>query len=476
MPRFNLPHEKQLEWLHSKKEARIRLALAGVQGGKTEIGCRRIAGDLKNNKNEFFMVVAPTYKILTQATMVKLEEVLNIMNGGPGWIVRRNERDRMFWRDRNGNIIYLRSAENPDYLRGPTLKSVLFDECAIVGSPQPFRILRQRVNVKRGNIYLTTTPQGANWILREIIKPWQSGDPMYHVVNWPSYLNPAFDYAEYERAKKYEDPRWVEQEYEGKITELGGLVFPEFDEDLHVGPLEYIPELPIYWSVDFGWRNPNVVLFWQILPDLGPNGKLHCLAELVLRRHTIEEVVLHAINSKEPVNYAQYRWPEYACCDPAGRAKQQTSGISLIEAMQDLGIPVIEPEEDWNADDIRFLAIRDMHRFLRSEMILFDRDKCWNMINAFGLYSTPPQKEGEPAIEKPIKDGRSDHMMEASFYFLLGKPYYDNETHEPDINKRIEQILLQKGLAGFPFNSEGYIEHDWWDIFSSRDDSGIILN
>ncbi len=462
MRTFNKPHPKQLEWLYGKPGARIRLALAGVQGGKTEIGCRKFAQDLRNTRNGYFMVVAPTYKILTQATMVKLQEVLDIMSPKTNWIVKKNERDKMYWLDVNNNMIYMRSAENPDYLRGPTLNGAFFDECAIVGNPAPFRILRQRVNVRRGPIYLTTTPQGANWLVREIINPWKAGDPMYHVVNWPSYMNPAFDKAEYERAKKYEDDRWVRQEYEGLIEVLGGMVFPEFAENIHMAELSYNPNLPIYWGVDFGIANPTYIGFWQVEPEKGPHGRISQLAELSMRNLKTEDVILHALNSEEPVNYSAYRFPEYACCDPSGKYREKVAGIGSIDVMMQLGIACVY-EPDWNQDEQRSYGIREMHRYLNAEMIQFDANKCWNMINAFGLYSRPPQKEGERAQEMPTKDGRSDHCMESAFYFLLGKPYYDNTERGEDINEIVKQAVevikddgdLQEELENDPFDIFG---------------------
>ncbi|MGH7848952.1 MAG: terminase large subunit domain-containing protein [Thermodesulfobacteriota bacterium] len=468
MPGFNDLHEGQKAWLYEKPEARVRLAIAGVQGGKTEVGCRAFAGLLRKTKRGHFMVVAPTYKLL-MVTMLKLEDVLILMSPSRKWIVRRNERDRMYWIDQNQNMIFLRSADNPDALRAPTLDGVFFDECAIVGTSHPFRILRQRVNVKRGPIFLTTTPKGSNWLVREIINPWKSGDSMYHVVNWPSIMNPAFDKAEYERAKKYEDERWVRQEYEGAIDFMGGLVFDEFNENIHTAELKYNPDLPIYWGVDFGWRNPTYIGYWQIYPDQGPNGKIVQLAEVHMTRHTIEEIILHALNSKEPVDYSAYGFPEYACCDPTGRSHQLTSGVSAIDIMMKLGIACVEPDEDWNDKEVRQVAIREMHRYLKAEMIQFDSNKCWHMINSFGLYSTPAQKEGERAIEDPIKDGRSDHCMESAFYFLLGKPFYDNERPSDELYKNLlrtngsEASRYQEDIGRRDGPESG---DDPWDVYN----------
>lgn len=418
----------QLSLWNDNPEARIRLALAGVQGGKTEAGCTAFARVLRRNRNELFMVVAPTYKILTQATMLKLEEVLR--NIHPKWILKRDEKIRMEWRDRNGNIIFFRSADNPDYLRGPTLKAVFFDECAMVPTAHAYRILYQRVAVKKGTIWMTTTPKGANWLLREVIKPWEKGDPNFHVAKWRSIDNPVFPREVYENAVKYQDPRWVAQEYDAEITGFGGLVFPEFNEDIHVGVFPYREDLPVYWGVDFGIANPTYIGFFQIDPETKKDGMIYMIDELQLRDMKFDEVLNVALNEKP------YPKPELAFCDPSGRYREKIAGVGTIDIMTDptygFDIPVVA-EENWNTHQMRMAGINELHKLLKTNSIMFHRDKCWNMIRAFGLYSRKPQEEGKPAEELPIKDGVSDHPMESTFYFTLGRPrffYDDTELEE----------------------------------------------
>lgn len=429
----------QWSYWYDKPEAKIRLALAGVQGGKTEAGCIALAKELKENKNEQFMVVAPTYKVLSQATLIKLEEILKTIH--PNWIVKRDEKVKMEWRDRNGNVIFLRSADTPDHLRGPTLKSVFFDECAMVPTVEVYRILYQRIAVKRGNLWMTTTPKGPNWLLREVIRPWQNGDPNYHLAKWRSIDNPAFPKEVYENAKKYQDERWVKQEYDAELSDIGGLVFSEFDEEEHTGLFEYNPDWPIYWGVDFGIGNPCYIGFFQIDESYGDHGFIYMIDELQLQGLKFPDVLPIALNEKgylkDPSDevLTPYPKPEMVFCDPSGRYREKIAGIGTMDVMMlpeyGFNLTVIT-EENWNTHQMRILGINEMHQCLRDRTIKFHRERCWNMIRAFSLYSRPTQKEGKRQDEMPIKDGVSDHPMEATFYFLLGRPkYFDRGIQEP---------------------------------------------
>jgi hypothetical protein len=426
--KFIDPHPKQLAYLNERPSAKIRLALAGRQGGKTEIGCIAFAKELRSSQNEEFMVVAPTYKDLHQATMVKLENVLRKMH--PKFIIRRDERIRMFWNDRYGNTIYFRTTENPDRLRGPTLKAALYDEAAMTPTGIGYRTLIPALSVKKGTLWITTTPKGPNWILQEIIKPWRSGAKDYHVVTWKSIENPAFPQAEYDNAKKYQDERWFNQEYNAEISDVGGLVFPEFVEQDHTNLYEYNPDLPIYWGVDFGIHNPTYIGFWQFDETAGEEGHHYQFDELQIRDYKFDDVLTFALEkgyTDKTDQFHLYPKPFRSACDPSGKYREKIAGVGTIDVMYEYGLSPYW-EKDWNTAIVRMQGIQTVHALLKKKMISYHRDKCYNILRAYSLYSRKPQKEGERAEEMPYKDGTSDHCMEAQFYHFMRPPMKMGDT------------------------------------------------
>lgn len=432
--------DKQKSFIYKKKNARFRLALAGVQGGKTESGCIFMAHRFAESKNKIFMVVAPTYTMLHQTTLPKLREVLKRMH--PQWIIKEESRYEKKWVDRNNNTIYWRSADHPDSLRGPTLTGgFFFDEAAIVPTSQPWRILYQRVSATKGFGILTTTPKGANWLLREIIRPWQKGDKRYHFVKWRSVDNPVFDKQMYYDALKYQDVRWVKQEYDAEMQDFGGLVFPEFDDTIHTDTLLYDENLPVYWGVDFGIANPTYIGFYQVDPSYGSSGRVLQLDELQLRDMKFPEVLVEAL--KKP-----YKKPDWACCDPSGRFREKIAGIGTIQTMIEAGIPVVY-QSNWNVDYVRFQGIQHNYKLLKETdpedgkpMIIHDEHNCWNMIQAYGMYARKTNPDGGRAEEKPLKDGISDHCMEAQFYFLMGRPHIDNNLDLIAMEQRRQELEM----------------------------------
>lgn len=429
----------QYEYVHGKPEAVFRLALAGRQGGKTQIGCQEFANELFNNHNEQFMLVAPTYGVLDQASKLKLMEVLDAMYpmqaDGKGWILKFDTPTHARWVDRNGNIIFIRSATDPNRLRGPTLKAVLFDEAALVPFPKAFRILKAAVAVKGGRIYMTTTPYGPNWLLREVIRPWEDGDSRYHVSRWRSIDNPAFPLEEYQDALKHQDERWVKQEYDAEIQDFGGLVFPEFDEELHIGEPAYDPSLPVYWGMDFGIANPTYIGYFQIQPPSRPGDDPHInmIDELQLTDLKLDDILDIALYEK-PTRERPYMKPQLIMCDPSGshREKIAGTGADAIMRAEPYKLAVMF-QKNWNTSYMRQVGINEMHSLLKTNRITFHKDNCWNMIRAFGLYSRKSPEEGKRADEMPIKDRISDHPMEATFYFLIGRPRYFDFQREEDL-------------------------------------------
>lgn len=82
------------------------------------------------------------------------------------------------------------------------------------------------------------------------------------------------------------------QEIGAGFEDYVGKVFKEFDEEIHVKPLEFNPAWETYAAVDYGYNNPNVWLLLQV----GPWSEVHVLDELYLYEYDpmefADEVIL----------------------------------------------------------------------------------------------------------------------------------------------------------------------------------------
>ena len=107
------PHSnKQEQAIFSEKP--IVIAATGIQWGKTSVGALRtkIAMHTYTDKTDAFIVAAPNYKIMSQAT---LPAFLKIMEGYGDYKEQKAE-----FHMHAGGICYMRTATDPDSVVGIT--------------------------------------------------------------------------------------------------------------------------------------------------------------------------------------------------------------------------------------------------------------------------------------------------------------------------------------------------------------------
>ncbi|MHC4882251.1 MAG: phage terminase large subunit family protein [Planctomycetota bacterium] len=193
---------------------------------------------------------------------------------------------------------------------------------------------------------------------------------------------------------------------------LENAVFGEFDPAVHVRPVTYDPNLPLYRAVDFGFVNPLVCLWIQ--PDA--DGMVRVIDEYVQNRRTA------AANADAIIARTPGRAPERAMtfCDPAGAQKNGVTGTSEIKVFKDKGMPckykksgILEGIEKIRA------ALRNGNGLSR----LMIHPDCVRLIEALRCYHYP---ESDVLTELPDKDGTYDHPIDALRYFFVnaGKMFH----------------------------------------------------
>ncbi len=183
------------------------------------------------------------------------------------------------------------------------------------------------------------------------------------------------------------------------------LVFGEFDQAMHVADLEYCPDWPTYRAIDFGYTSPLVCLWIQVTPA----GVVHVIDEYA---HTRRSVAQHAVeilaHNLAPVITTYV--------DPAGNAREATSGAACTELLASVGIGCC-----WRAS-----TINEGLELIRAAIapasgparLKIDR-RCRGLIEAFREYHYPlPGSAGD--ADRPVKDG-PDHFIDALRYFFINR-------------------------------------------------------
>ncbi|MCJ7543345.1 MAG: AAA family ATPase [Phycisphaerae bacterium] len=183
------------------------------------------------------------------------------------------------------------------------------------------------------------------------------------------------------------------------------MVFDEFDRARHVAECVYQPAWPLYRAIDFGYRSPLVCLWVQ----LSPAGNVIVLDEYVRSRLPLSR---HA----EEIRRRDLGPAVATYVDPAGRAREPTSGAACTEMLAAAGIPCT----------CRPSAIAEGLELIRAALApaagdpsLTIHPRCTHLAEAFQSYHYPPPGARGNA-DLPVKDG-PDHLIDALRYFFINR-------------------------------------------------------
>lgn len=251
-------------------------------------------------------------------------------------------------------------------------------------------------------IVLDCNPRNENhWIYRFAIlkqNPNQKGEPLQPDAaraiqhrKWFPWDNPYLPKDTLEILKSLSGAE-RQRLYEGQWVNQEGLVYPGY-QDAIVEPFEIPPGWPISGSVDFGYTNPFVFLWFAfdktneilyLFDELYEAGKLvseHC--KTILQRRRLDGPVITDHDAED-------------------RATMESMGIRTKAAKKDVS-----------------LGIQTVTEFLSAKVGFRVRifSSCVSTIEEISTYSWEEPTEGKSAKESPVK--HNDHAMDALRYRLM---------------------------------------------------------
>ncbi len=215
-PTIKLPpfHPRQREIALS--DARFRVAACGRRFGKTRLGaalCMMTAG---GGGRAWW--VAPTYPV----AQVGWRLIRRLSNQYPGAVIRQGDR---LVELPTGGAIQVRSADNPDSLRGDGLDLVVIDECAYVREEAWIEALRPALSDRQGRAFFISTPAGRNWFWRLWQRCMDGHDHEWQGWQLPTSDNPYIAPVEIEAARLSLPERVFRQEYLAEFLDDAGGIF-----------------------------------------------------------------------------------------------------------------------------------------------------------------------------------------------------------------------------------------------------------
>ncbi len=191
----------------------FRLFVGGAGSGKTRAAVLEI---LRMPAGSTGMVVAPTYRMLTDSTLATFLELTRA-----GGVLRSFNKTDMNAQLVNGTNILFRSADEPDRLRGVNLGWFVLDEGALCDL-EVWLILLARLREPPGRAWVCTTPRGFDWLWETFVK---NASADYAVIQSSTRDNIFLPSNFVERLQSQYTHQWQQQEIEGEFCELEGSLF-----------------------------------------------------------------------------------------------------------------------------------------------------------------------------------------------------------------------------------------------------------
>lgn len=158
-----------------------------------------------------------------------------------------------------GGEIGIRSADNPDSLRGDSLNLVILDEAAFIKEEAWNEALRPALSDRKGRAIFISTPKGRNWFWR-LWQQGQQGHSDWQSWQLPTASNPYIDPAEIEAARLTLPEAIFNQEYLAQFVEDFAGVFRKVAECATATELETKRGGQYVFGVDWGKHNDYTVI------------------------------------------------------------------------------------------------------------------------------------------------------------------------------------------------------------------------
>ncbi len=435
----NKRHKKQI--LFHKCKKRNRWVFGGNRSGKTECGAVECIWMLRGNhpyrqkrKNVFGWAVSLSQQVQRDVAQAKILSYLP-----KSWIADITMLSGRKDSPASGGISTLgfkSCDQGREKFQGSSLDFVWFDE-------EPPRDIYEeclmRIMDKRGDIFGTMTPlKGRTFIYDEIYLNHRKNPEVWHeFMNWED--NPYLSKKEAKLLENALDATSLDARKYGKFSEGAGLVYPEFDESVHViEPFRVPPEWQENISIDPGLHNPLSAHWYCVDWD----GNIYVIAEHFASGKDIDfhAAAIRSISAKlgwKTDNKGRIS----ALIDSAANQRTLASAKSVTELFTDRGI-LVNPAVNKNI----FAGISRIKAYLKQdngEPNLYVFKTCTNMIEEFKTYFWA---DGDAPVKK------DDHCMDELRYFIMSRPKSAEKCEEvsPVLQDKLRRIRsLRRGVKKF---------------------------
>lgn len=433
-------HLKQLAF--HKCPLRNRWVFGGNRSGKTECGAveavymlRGIHPYRQNKPAVNGWAVSLTSEVQRDVAQAKILQYLN-----PDWIERitMSEGGRDFPSGGIIDTLYIRNvfggistltfktcAQGRERFQGASLDFVWFDE---EPPKEIYEECRMRVLDRAGDVFGTMTPlKGLTWVYDDIyLNAHDDPEVWYESMEWAD--NPFLDPNEVNRLGSVLSSAELEARRYGRFSSDEGLVYPEFEPDVHViDPFSVPEEWQSGISIDPGLNNPLSCHFYCQDYD----GNIYVVAEHYEKGKEISYHAGKIFEIADRLNW--HRRPDgklEALIDSAANQRTLASVKSVSELFFEYGVAV-NPRV--NKDTFSGISrVRALFSARPARIFIFRN--CVNMIREIKSYWWGKG-------DRPVK--RDDHAMDELRYYVMSNPHIELPSPELPTHIKYKEKLLK---------------------------------
>ena len=378
----------------SQSKARFRVLISGRRFGKTHLAITEMmkyaAKPLQN-----IWYVAPTFKMAKEICWSNLKTMLHSFN----WIEDINETNLTVKLKKSNSIISLKSADQPDALRGTGINFLILDEFADIDKRTWFEVLRASIADTLGDVLFCGTPRGyGNWSYELYLKA--QSDKEWDSFQYTTLQGGMVSQKELEQAQLDLDVRTFRQEFEGTFENYAGSVYYNFHPVDNVVDRKIDWTKPLHIGMDFN-VDPMSAAVAQIEKD---------------KVYFVDEIVIYSSNTDEMCQEIRDRYgtkiPIFVYPDPASKQRKTSAGGRTdLSILQNAGFKVKVKHKHPAIRD-RVNAVNSRLKDSKGDRHIFISNYCKTLIK--GL-QRQIYKEN---TNIPDKEEGFDHMNDALGYLI----------------------------------------------------------
>lgn len=393
------PHTNQLKII--KSPARFKVIRCGRRFGKTTFALNTLFISALLKENGTFWYISPTYK---QSKQIAWRMLAEIYRKNSRKLFHKLNESYLSLQLHNGSVVELKGADNEDSLRGVGLDGVVLDEYAMIKPNVWEEIIQPTLADTKGWAIFISTPKGENHFHKLYCQAEKTPD--WEAFHFTSYDNPLIDPKEIDRNRDSMSDDYFGQEYLADFKKFTGLVYKDFNRDIHVTEPFQIPlSWPRWRTIDAGLTNPFVCLWIAQAPD----NKYYIYDEHYMPGQTTK---YHAemINNRSRGQIFRATF-----IDPAAAQQMMDLGTYGIYCTKAVNTVQASRSSQLTAGIAKVSELIKINPFDgRPGLYVFSH--CENTIKEFGLYRWEEKNIDKNQREVPHKE--NDHAMDALRYFV----------------------------------------------------------